>query len=114
MKKVLRAEACLFSAVVLVGFLDWLTTVVGIFFFGASEMNPVLSGLTRSSMIMFSFVKLSVVIFVGFAFYKAAGICRHATTDLRFTKKFLYGVYSFTFLALTAVVTSNMLTILRI
>jgi len=110
----LKKELLLFSAIILVGFLDWLTTVTGLFFYGAAEANPLLSGLTKSSMILFSVVKLSAVVLIGFAFYKAAAISKSRTHDWRFTKRFLYGGYSLTFFALTAVVASNMIAIFRV
>jgi hypothetical protein len=110
----LKKEFLLFSAIILLGFLDWLTTVTGMFFYGAAEVNPLLSGLTRSSMILFSVVKLSAVVLIGFTFYKAAAISKSGTNDWHFTKRFLYGGYSLTFFALTAVVASNMIAIFRV
>jgi hypothetical protein len=65
-------------------------------------------------MIVFSVVKLSAVVLIGFAFYKAAAISKSATSDWHFAKRFLYGGYSLTFLALTAVVASNMIAIFRL
>ncbi|HMK94839.1 MAG TPA: DUF5658 family protein [Candidatus Limnocylindrales bacterium] len=110
----LRKELIFFLAIVLLGFLDWLTTVTGLFFCGATEANPLLSGLTKSSMMLFSLVKLSAVLLIGFAFYEAATISAHATNDWRFVKRLVDGGYSLTFLALTAVVASNMLAIFRV
>jgi len=110
----LKKELLLFSAIILLGVLDWLTTVTGLFFYGAAEVNPLLSGLTKSSMILFSVVKLSAVILIGFAFYKAIVIGNSKTNDRHFTKRFLYGGYVLTFLVLTTVVTSNMIAIFRV
>ncbi len=109
-----KKELVFFSAIVLMGFIDWLTTVTGVLFFGATEVNPILSGLTRSSMILFSAVKLSAVVLVGFAFYSATVISKPHANDWRLTKRFLYGGYLLTFLMLIAVVSSNMVTIFRI
>jgi len=110
----LKKEIIFFSAIILLGFLDWLTTVTGIFFYGGAELNPLISGLTKSSIILFSVVKLSAVVLIGFAFYKAAAISKSTTHDWHFAKRFLYGGYSLTLLALTAVVASNMIAIFRI
>ena len=109
-----RIELFLFSAIILLGFLDWLTTVTGLFFFGATEVNPLLSGLTKSNMILFSFVKLSAAIFIGLALHKAAVINKSGTETCVFQSRFLYGGYSLTFLMLTAVVGSNVITLLRV
>jgi hypothetical protein len=110
----LKKELVFFSAIITVGFLDWLTTVTGVLFTGATEVNPLLSGLTRSSMLLFSLVKLSAVVLIGFAFYKAAAISTRLTSDWHFTKRFLDGGYSLTFLAITAIVANNMITIFRL
>lgn len=109
-----KKELIFLCAIVLVGFIDWLTTVTGVIFFGATEVNPMLSGLTKSSLILFSAVKLSAVVIVGLAFYAATAICKSQTDGWRLTKRFVYVGYSLTFLMLTAVVSSNMITLFRI
>jgi hypothetical protein len=109
-----KKEFIFLSAIILVGFIDWLTTVTGVLFFGATEVNPMLSGLTKSSMILFSAVKLSAVVFVALAFYTATTISKSHNDGWRLTKRFLYGGYLLTLLMLTAVVSSNMITLLRI
>jgi hypothetical protein len=96
-----------FSALVLVGFLDWLTTIVGVAFFGASETNPLLVGLVSSNMVLFSAVKLFAVVAGGLAFYKAVGLSTDFNRGL--TKRFLDISYSLTFLALTLVVFNNLI-----
>jgi hypothetical protein len=96
-----------FSALVLVGVLDWLTTIVGVAFFGASETNPLLVGLVSSNMVLFSAVKLFAVVAGGLAFYKAVGLSTDFNRGL--TKRFLDISYSLTFLALTVVVFNNLI-----
>ena len=108
-----RKELVFFSVIVLMGFLDWLTTVSGVLFFGAAEVNPLLSGLTRSSMLLFSAAKLTAVVLAGLAFYKAAALSKHAASDWHFTTRFLNGGCSLTALALTALVVNNMIAIFR-
>jgi hypothetical protein len=51
--------------------MDWLTTVIGIVFFGAVEGNPFLVDLTRTSLPAFTAIKLSTTLFIGLLFYKA-------------------------------------------
>ena len=51
--------------------MDWLTTIIGIVFFGAVEGNPFLADLTRTSLLAFTAIKLSTTMFVGLLFYKA-------------------------------------------
>jgi hypothetical protein len=99
-----------FSALVLVGFLDWLTTVVGVSFFGASETNPLLINIVTSSIVLFSVVKLFAVVAGGLAFYKAVGLTTNLNRGL--TKKFLDISYSLTFLAISVVVFNNFISLL--
>ena len=106
-----RKELLFFSAITLMGFLDWLTTVTGIVFFGATEVNPLLSGVARSSIVLFSTVKLAAVVLAGFAFYKAVALSRPAAKDWHFTNRFLNGGCSLTVLVLTAVVANNMIAV---
>ena len=108
----IRKSWLFFSALVLVGFLDWLTTVVGVVFFGASENNPLLFGLLSSNIVLFSAVKLFAVVAGGLAFYKAAGL----STDLNLglTKRFLNVSYSMTFLALSVIVFNNLIIVLKL
>ena len=96
-----------FFALVLVGFLDWITTIVGVAFFGASETNPLLVDLVSSNMIIFSAVKLFAVVAGGFAFFKAVGLTK--TYNQGLTKRFLDVSFSMTFLALALVVFNNLI-----
>jgi hypothetical protein len=100
-----------FSMLVLVGFFDWLTTIVGVAFFGASETNPLLFGLLSLNMVLFSAVKLFAVVAGGLAFYKAVGISTILNQGL--TKRFVDVGYLLTFIALTAVVINNLSVVLK-
>jgi hypothetical protein len=97
-----------FTAIILLGSLDWLTTIIGIASNGSIEINPLLSGLTKSSMVVFSIVKLSADVVAAFAFYKAEAISIGQTV-----KNFLNGAFSVTCLIFVTVVVSNLLTITR-
>ena len=93
------------------GLLDWLTTFMGITFFGAKEINPLVSILTSSSMVLFSALKLLGVTITGLAFYKAAAISKIA--DFHLTKRFLDGSYSVTLIILSLVVVNNIIILLK-
>ena len=51
--------------------MDWLTTIIGIVYFGAVESDPFMAGLTSTSLITFTAVKLATTLFVALLFYKA-------------------------------------------
>jgi 4-hydroxybenzoate polyprenyltransferase len=59
------------SLLILMGSLDWLTTIVGIVCFGAVEGNPFLAGLASTNLPVFTAIKLGTAVFVGFLFYRA-------------------------------------------
>ena len=108
-------KALIFFAVVfLLGFLDWLTTVVGLLFCGGTELNPVLSGLTKSNMIVFSAAKLAAVMVSGFAAYKAVNITKQAKNNWHITNKLVNGGVALTVLALSVVVANNMMIVFKI
>jgi hypothetical protein len=54
---------------VLMGYMDWLTTIIGIFYFGAVEVNPLFAELTRTNLVAFTAIKLMTTIFVGLFYY---------------------------------------------
>ena len=62
------------SASGLDGTMDCLTTVVGTFFFGARELNPLIAGLVNSNLLAFVVVKLMVTVYVGVIFVLAEKI----------------------------------------
>jgi phage-related holin len=103
-----------FLVIILLGFLDWLTTIIGVLFFGSVEINPFFSGIVRSSIFIFSLVKLSAVILAGCSFYKAEAIYAHTKNHWHYTKSFLYGGFSLMSLGLTAVVASNMIVLIKV
>jgi len=51
--------------------MDWLTTVVGISYFGAIEANPFIAGIAHQSLPAFTAVKLFTTLMVALIFYQA-------------------------------------------
>lgn len=83
---------------VMMGSLDWLTTIIGIAYFGAVESNPFLSELATTNLLTFTALKLGVAFFVGFLFYLADKLLKRAenpdsknTKIARVTLRFSYG-----------------------
>jgi hypothetical protein len=70
----LRIRAIPSLTLVLMGSIDWLTTVIGIVYFGAVEGNPFLAGIARTSLPAFTAIKLSTTIIIGVLFYNAEKI----------------------------------------
>lgn len=68
------------------GSLDWLTTMIGILYFGAVEGNPFLSALTETNLLAFTAIKLGTVFFVGLLFYQAEKLTRAENQDSHVAK----------------------------
>ena len=70
----------------LLGTVDWLTTAIGILLFGATELTPLLTGLTQHKHDTFSTVKFAATTFAGLAFYKAFCMTNQNGNDWCLTK----------------------------
>ena len=73
---------------VLMGSLDCVTTVIGILYFGAVELNPLLSGIVSTDIAGFVVLKLATTIFVCLIFIEAEKILMH--TANRKTRTFAW------------------------
>jgi hypothetical protein len=96
-------------ALLLLGFLDWLTTIAGVFCFGAVEVNPLFSGLAHSNVLAFSGIKLLVTVFVGLLFYKTDKIKDNIGSNFNLGKHILNTGYFASFMILTVAVANNAL-----
>ena len=54
---------------ILAGTMDWLTTTIGVTWFGAVESNPFISNVVSSNLPIFAALKLSVTMLFGLFFY---------------------------------------------
>lgn len=103
------------SLLILMGSMDWLTTIVGIIYFGAVEGNPFLAGLARTNLAAFSAIKLGTAFFVGFLFYQAQKTL--SRTENKKSKGFvgmrflLIGAYLASLIFLSFAVLNNVLTV---
>ena len=109
-----KREVLFCITLILIGTLDWLTTIVGIVFFGASETNPLMAGFTQSNILLFSALKLTAITLVGLLFYKAETKAKIANQLTPFTKKFLHSGYAICLLGLSVVVLNNFSAIIRV
>jgi hypothetical protein len=98
----------------LMGFLDLVITIVGMVFFGAVEVNPLLSGLTQTSILFLVGIKSSAVLFTGFLFYKGASIAELSVGASSLGIRFLEFGYFASLTFLTIVVANNIVTIFQL
>lgn len=111
----IRAVPCL--SFVLMGSMDWLTTIIGIVYFGAVEGNPFLAEITRTSLPAFTAIKLSTTIIVGLLFYKAEKTLLRTqdkkSRSFRFTHIMLRGAYVAATMFLLVAVLNNLIVVAR-
>ena len=110
-----RAVPCL--SFILMGSMDWLTTIIGIVYFGAVEGNPFLAEIARTSLPAFTAIKLSTTIVVGLLFYKAEKILLRTqdknSLSFRCTRIILRGAYFSATVFLLIAVLNNLIVVAR-
>ena len=108
-----KKEIIFLSSIVLLGSADLFTTVLGVAFFGAAEVNPLLSGLMQTSIPFFIGLKAAAVILSGFAFYAGAKTVAQSFNRSGMGIRFIEFGYFVSVIFLTIVVTNNVIVILR-
>jgi len=109
-----KKELLFCFALILMGILDWLTTVTGILCFGVVEINPLFAGLTKANILVYSEIKLSIVVLTGVLFYKADKIEKMLKSNSHLGKRVLESGYFISLMTLTIAVTNNIITVARI
>jgi hypothetical protein len=97
----------------LMGSMDCLTTVIGILYFGAVELNPLIAGVVSTNLPAFVILKLTTTVFVCLIFVQAEKIlmktenknCRAFTCTNNLLKVAYVGVILF----LVVVVVNNLM-----
>lgn len=67
----LKAEVFPSFLIILLGSIDCATTVIGVMYFGASELNPFMTGIVSSSIAGFLTLKISATFLIGFTYIYA-------------------------------------------
>jgi len=113
----LRIRAVPSLSLILMGSMDWLTTIVGIAYFGAVEGNPFLADITQTSLPLFTVIKLSTTIMVGLLFYKAEktllGTPDKSTRSFKFARITLRVAYITATLLLLFAVLNNLIVVVN-
>jgi hypothetical protein len=56
---------------ILMGSIDCLTTVIGVLYFGAAELNPLMASIVSTNIAVFLALKISATILIGFTYILA-------------------------------------------
>jgi len=102
----------------LMGSMDWLTTIIGIVYFGAVEGTPFLTNVVSSSLPAFTAIKLSTTIIIAFLFHKADKMLLKTqdktTRSFRYVRLMLRGTYIIATALLLFAVLNNLLVVAQV
>jgi uncharacterized membrane protein len=76
----LKADVFPSLFIILLGSIDCVTTVIGVLYFGAAELNPFLTGIVNTSIVAFLVLKLTATFLIGIT-YILAKRTLNKTTD---------------------------------
>jgi hypothetical protein len=106
-----KKELLFCFVLILMGTIDLVTTVIGILFFGAVEMNPLFAGLTKANILVYSGIKLTIVVLTGFLFYKADKIGKMLQSNSHLGTRVLKSGCFTSLMILTVAVTNNIIAV---
>jgi len=99
------------------GSMDWLTTIIGIVYFGAVESNPFLADLVGTSLLAFTAIKLSTTIIIALLFHKADKMLLRTqdktTRSFRCARIMLRGTYIIATALLLFAVLNNLIVVVK-
>ncbi len=102
----------------LMGSMDWLTTIIGIVYFGAVEGNPFLTNVVSSSLPAFTAIKLSTTIIIAFLFHKTDKMLLKTqdktTRSFRYARLMLRSTYIIATALLLFAVLNNLLVVAQV
>lgn len=111
----LKTELLPSFLLVILGSLDCLTTIIGITFAGAKEMNPFMVGIANSNIGAFLAIKIAATFVVAFSYIVARQVLSTAdkkTKIFQYSSKLLKIVYAGLLVFLVIVVVNNLLVLL--
>ncbi len=112
----LRSEMLPSMILVSLGCIDCLTTVIGVLYFGAAELNPFLAGIVSNSVVAFLALKLLATFFIGSTYVMAKRMLSKTenkdATSYGFSSKLLKGAFAGLTVFLALIVTNNVLVLL--
>ena len=105
-------------ALVFMGYVDWLTTVIGVAYFGAVETNPLFADMTRTNLVAFTAIKLTTTIFLGLLCYLGVRMLQRRedknSKSFLFSRIILMGGYGITATILLITILNNLIVVAKI
>ena len=101
---------------ILMGFIDCLTTVVGVLYSGAKELNPLMAGIVSTSIGAFLVIKIASTLLIAFTYFLANRTLKKtpnkSSKSFKYSSKFLKVAYAGIIVFMVIVVANNLLILL--
>ena len=112
----LKTEAIPCFFLILMGSIDCLTTVIGVLYSGATELNPVMAGIVSTNIGAFLVVKIAATLFIAFTYFLAnrtlAKSQNKSSRSFKYSHKILKVTYASIMVFMVIVVANNLLILL--
>jgi Domain of unknown function (DUF5658) len=108
----LKTEVFPSFLIVLMGSIDAITTVIGVLYFGAAELNPFMTGIVNTNISAFLFLKITATFLIGFTYILAKRTLNKAlnkeSRSFRYSNKLMKVAYAGLMVFLITVVINNL------
>jgi hypothetical protein len=112
----LKSQVLTSFILILIGSIDCLTTVIGVVYFGAAELNPFLTGIVNTNIWAFLVLKLSATFLIGLTYVMANRLLNSTvnkdTKAFQYSSKLLKVAYAGLTVFLIVVVANNLFILL--
>ncbi|MGD0645708.1 MAG: DUF5658 family protein [Candidatus Bathyarchaeia archaeon] len=113
----LKTEVFLSFLLILMGSIDCLTTVIGVLYSGAAELNPFMAGIVSTNIGVFLLMKIAATILIAFTYILANRTLmktqNKTSRSFKYSYKLLKVAYSGIIVFLVIVVANNLLILMR-
>jgi hypothetical protein len=101
---------------ILMGSIDCLTTVIGVLYFGASEMNPLMANIVSTNIFAFLALKISATFLIGFTYILAkrslSRTLNKESKSFKYSNRLMKVAYSGLMVFLFIVILNNLIVLL--
>ncbi|MGD0996610.1 MAG: DUF5658 family protein [Candidatus Bathyarchaeia archaeon] len=101
---------------IIMGAIDCLTTVIGVLYSGATELNPFMAGIVSTNIGAFLVVKIAATLFIAFTYILANRTLiktpNKGSKSFKYSSKFLKVAYAGIMVFMVIVVANNLLILL--
>ncbi len=113
----LKTEVMLSFLLILMGSIDCLTTVVGVLYSGATELNPFMAGIVSTNIGAFLAVKIAATILIAFTYFLANRTLtktpNKGSKSFKYSYKLVKVAYAGIMVFMIIVVANNLLILLK-